>query len=144
MAKKTKDLRLWHEFRRAHSRATTNLENEMLDRMGFPLIWFDTLHHLSEAPRNKLRLQDLADKLLFSRTGLTRLVDRIEEAGLVEREPDQQDRRGISAVLTSAGLQTHREAVSTYDKVIESHFLGPLNTGDRKALRSALRKVLST
>ncbi len=143
MAKKTNDLDLWHEFLRAHSYVATNLEDELQGQVGFPLTWFDVLHHLSEAPHGKLRLQDLADKLLFSRSGLTRLVDRIEEAGFVEREPDPHDRRGVSAVLTTAGRRALRKAGPTHDKGIDSYFLGPLNAGDKKALRSALRKVLS-
>ena len=143
MVKKTGDLELWHDFLRAHSHVTTNLENELQGQVGFPLTWFNVLHHLSEAPNGKMRLQDLADKLLFSRSGLTRLVDRIEETGFVEREPDPHDRRGVSAVLTAAGRRALRKAAPTHGRGIDSYFLGPLNAGDKKALRSALRKVLS-
>ena len=144
MAKKThpKDLELWHDFLRAHSHVASSLEDELQGHVGFPLTWFDVLHHLSEAPAGKMRLQDLADKLLFSRSGLTRLVDRIEQAGFVVREPDPHDRRGVSAVLTAAGRRALRKASPTHDRGIDSYFLGPLSASDKKALKSALRKVL--
>lgn len=138
-----KDLELWRDFLRAHAHVSSSLENDLQSRAGFPLTWFDVLFHLSDAPGGKLRLQDLADKLLFSRSGLTRLVDRIEQAGFVEREPDPHDRRGVSAVLTAAGRRAFRRATPTHRKGVDNHFLGTLNASDKKALRSALKKVLA-
>lgn len=137
------DLELWRDFLSAHAHVSSSLEDDLQNRAGFPLTWYDVLFHLSDAPGGKMRLQDLADKLLFSRSGLTRLVDRIEQAGFVEREPDPNDRRGVSAVLTTAGRHAFRRAVPTHRKGVENHFLGTLNVSDKKALRSALKKVLA-
>ena len=138
-----KDLELWRDFLRAHAHVSSSLEDDLQNRAGFPLTWYDVLFHLSDAPGGKMRLQDLADRLLFSRSGLTRLVDRIEQAGFVEREPDPNDRRGVSAVLTTAGRRAFRRAVPTHRKGVDNHFLGTLNASDKKALRSALKKVLA-
>ncbi len=133
---------LWLDFLRAHAQISHRLEEDLQARVGFPLTWYDVLFHLSEAPKSKLRLQDLAEKLLFSRSGLTRLIDRIEQAGLVAREPDPHDRRGISAVLTAAGRRALRRAAPTHAQGIARYFLGPLSGADRKALRAVLRKTL--
>ena len=142
MAKTTASNReLWRDVLRVRAHVVANLEEELQGRVGFPLTWFDVLHHLSGAPGGKMRLQDLADKLLFSRSGLTRLIDRIEAAGFVEREPDPHDRRGVSAVLTRAGCGALRRAGPTHDQGIDSYFLGPLTAADKKELRSALRKM---
>ncbi len=137
------ELGLWQDFLRAHSQVSDRIEDDLQDRSGFPLTWYDVLFHLSEAPKGKLRLQDLAEKLLFSRSGLTRLIDRVEQAGLVEREPDPHDRRGVSAVLTTAGRKALRRAAPTHAKGVDRYFLGALTGADKKALRAVLQKTLA-
>ena len=76
-----------------------------------PLAWYDVLLTLAQAPERRLRMAQLADRVLLSRSGLTRLVDRLEREGLVRREPSPDDARGTYTVLTAAGLRRLRGAV---------------------------------
>ncbi len=141
--RKETNIGLWQDFLRARAQVSDRIEDDLHARVGFPLTWYDVLFHLSEAPKSKMRLQDLAEKLLFSRSGLTRLIDRIENAGLVVREPDPHDRRGVSAVLTPAGRKSLRRAAPTHAKGVERYFLGALSAADKKALRTLLTKTIA-
>src|SRR5450759_5300137 len=78
-------------------------ERDLVEREGFPMAWLDVLAQLYDAPVNGLRMQELEERALFTRSGLTRLVDRIEAAGLVRRESVAGDRRGVRVALTSEG-----------------------------------------
>jgi DNA-binding MarR family transcriptional regulator len=78
------------------------------------LTWYEVLTQLAEAPEKKLRLGHLSEKLQISKSNVTRLVDGIEGAGFLAREPGRQDRRVVWAVLTTAGLATITRATSTY------------------------------
>jgi DNA-binding MarR family transcriptional regulator len=143
-SKKETNIGLWQDFLRSHAQVSSCIESDLQDRVGFPLTWYDVLFHLSEAPKSKLRLQDLADKLLFSRSGLTRLIDRIEQAGFVVREPDPHDRRGVSAVLTTAGRKALRRAAPTHTKGVDRYFLGALTGADKKALQALFAKIIAS
>ena len=90
---------LWNDAWRgvlfASARVLRIAELDLIAREGFPLTWLDVLAQLYHAPDNGLRMQELGERSLFTRSGLTRLVDRIEGAGLVRREPVPGDRRGV-------------------------------------------------
>jgi len=131
----------WRAFLRAHAAVVGALEAELEAQRDLPLPWYDVLVSLSDAG-GRLRMQDLADRVLFSRSGLTRLVDRMAAAGLVERERCEDDRRGTFAVLTSAGTARLREAVGVHLRGIHEHFTSHLSDTDVVALTSALAKVL--
>ena len=88
-------LRVWRSFLETHSTLIRALEKEMQADQGLPLTWYDVLVHLSEASGGRLRHQALAKSLLLSRSGITRLVDRMATAGLVRREPCPDDRAGF-------------------------------------------------
>ena len=79
------------------------LDRELQAEEGLSLAWYDVLLHLDEVPGRRLRMTDLAAAVVISKSGLTSLVDRMEEAGLVAREPDPDDRRAIAVALTAAG-----------------------------------------
>ena len=91
---------------KASARVLRVADLDMLEHDGFPLTWFDVLSRLADAGPAGLRMQELEERSLFSRGGLTRLVDRMG-AGLVRREPVTGDRRGIRVVLTTDGRQRH-------------------------------------
>ena len=145
MARATRksDIDLWASYRRAHAQVVTRLDADLQARVGFPLAWYDVLVQLSEAPGRKLRLQDLADQMRFSPSGLTRLIDRIEGAGFVARQQDRRDRRGVYAVLTRAGRSAVTRAASTYKTDIDRYFLGALSGSDKRALRTTLRQIVA-
>ena len=114
---------LWADDRRPHVQAAGRIETDLQARVGLPPTWYEVLDQLAEAPGKKLRLRDLSDNLQISRSGVTRLVDRIEGAGFLVREPDGQDRRGVWAVLTRAGRGAITRAASTYANGIDRNQL---------------------
>lgn len=108
-----------------------------------PLSWYDVLLALYEAPERKLRMHELASAILVTRGGLTRLVARIEKAGLLRREPDPADGRGLYAVLTEEGLEALRRTWPTYARGIAEHFGKHLEDEEVEVLDRALRRVLT-
>jgi DNA-binding MarR family transcriptional regulator len=103
---------------------------------------YDVLLALDRAPDRRLRLSDLADHVVLSRSGLTRLVDRLEQQGLLRRERCPEDRRGAFAVLTEAGLAALRKAWPVYRDAIERHFVSHLTGEEAATLRRVLARVL--
>jgi DNA-binding MarR family transcriptional regulator len=133
----------WRLFLQAHSALVETLEHELRDELDLALTWYEVLLHLARAPDGRLRMTDLADSLLLSKSGVTRLVDRMEDAGLVERGVCSSDRRGSFAVLTARGRALYRKAAPVHLRGVEEHFLGHLNSTERRALTSGLRKVMA-
>ena len=115
------ELRAWRSFLRAHAAVVRRLEADLVAGHGLSLGVYDVLVQLVEAPGRRLRMTELAAQVLLSRSGLTRLVDRMEREGYVRREADPTDARGVLAVMTDAGFErlraaspTHLEGVSRY------------------------------
>lgn len=100
--------------------------------------WFDVLSRLADAPPVGLRMQELEELALFTRGGLTRLVDRIEAAGLVRREPVPGDRRGVRVVLTDEGRQRYAAAIARHLEVIEREFGRRLTDAQHRMVADAL------
>ena len=113
---------MWRSFLRAHARLTRVLEAELIAEQRLSLAAYDVLVQLAEAPQHRLRRTELADAVLLSRSGVTRLVDRLERAGLVLRERADGDGRGVVAVLTSEGLDRLRVAAGTHLTGVARHF----------------------
>jgi len=103
-------LTAWRNFLRTHSHLMRLLEQDLQSRHKIPLGSYDVLVQLAEAPNHRLRMSDLAQAVLLSRSGLSRLVDRLQKDGLVQREPDPLDARGLYTVLTEKGRSTLRDA----------------------------------
>src|SRR5680860_1329805 len=116
-------LRAWHAFLRAHARVVRQLEQELQSDQGLALTDYDVLLQLSAAGDRRLRMSDLAERLVLSRSGATRLVDRLVADGLVERVTCESDRRGQWASLTASGLERLRAAAPTHLRGVEAHFL---------------------
>jgi DNA-binding MarR family transcriptional regulator len=124
------ELRAWRSFLRAHARITRYLEAELVAEQNLSLGGYDVLVQLAEAPRRRLRMAELADAVLLSRSGVTRLVDRLEVAGLVCRERVDSDGRGVVAVLTPEGLDTLRTASRTHLAGVVEHFVALLDESE--------------
>ena len=135
------EMAAWRSFLEAHRRVIDVLESELRSNEDLPLAWYDVLVQLSESPSRALRMQELADAVLLSKSGLTRLVDRMETDGLVERRPCPDDRRGIEAVLTEAGMQRLRDAAPTHVAGVRSHFADLLRPGEAAVLAQALTRI---
>jgi DNA-binding MarR family transcriptional regulator len=133
---------LWNDAWRgvlfASSRVLRAAELDLLERAGFPLTWLDILAQLYDAGDEGLRMQELQERSLFTRSGLTRLVDRMEEAGLVRREAVPGDRRGVRVVLTPEGRRRHMDAFADHLRVIEREFGGRLTFKQQQAVAEAL------
>ena len=115
------ELTAWRTFLRAHAMLVRRLEAELVAEHDLPLASYDVLVQLSEATDRRLRMTELADRVLLSRSGLTRLVDRLVRDGLVERQACPDDARGMLAVLTPAGLDRLREAWPTHRRGVAAH-----------------------
>ena len=138
-----KGIAAWQAFLEAHAIIIRALEQEMAEEQGLPLTWYDILIHLDHASQDRLRMQALAECLLLSRSGVTRLIDRMEQAGLVRRASCPDDRRGSYAIITQEGKGVLQRATPGHLRGIQRHFLHHLNDWDIGALRLALSKVLS-
>jgi DNA-binding MarR family transcriptional regulator len=107
-----------------------------------PLELYEVLLVLEEAPGQRLRMCELAEAAVLSPSGVTRLVDRLEQAGLVERGACPSDRRTTYASLTPAGARAREEAWPTYREAIQRHFGVLLSDAEARAVRDALAKTL--
>ena len=116
------------------------LDSEFERDTGLPVRWYDVLVHLEETP-DGLRMNELAEQILYSKSGFTRVVDRMEEAGLVRRVRPENDRRSILVVLTDKGRETMERARRHHRHWIEQHFSRHLADTDIKALTRALEKL---
>ncbi|HZG93485.1 MAG TPA: MarR family transcriptional regulator [Mycobacteriales bacterium] len=119
-----RELRAWRSFLRAHARVTRALEAELVAEHNLSLAEYDVLVNLTQAPDRRLRMTDLAARVLISRSGLTRLVDRMERAGMVERVSCPSDARGTFAALTDAGYQRLRSTAGTHLRGVREHVTG--------------------
>ena len=126
--------RAWGGFLRAHARLVRALDEELREAHGMPLGTFDVLIQLSRAPDSRLRMRDLADAIVLSRSGLTRLVDRLVRDGLVRREKCGDDARGAWAVLTPKGRRALEEATPTHLDGVRRRFLSGLDEDDHTRL----------
>jgi DNA-binding MarR family transcriptional regulator len=127
-------LTAWRRFLQAHAVLTRRLEADLLAEHQLPLASYDVLVQLVEAPEQRLRMTELAQRVLISRSGLTRLVDRLEREGLVRREACDDDARGLFAVLTEQGYDRLRTASSTHLRGVQSYAIGRLDDAQVEAL----------
>jgi DNA-binding MarR family transcriptional regulator len=131
----------WRSFLVAHARVLEVLADELEAECGLPLTWYDVLVQLEEAPDHRLRMQELARAVLLSKSGLTRLVDRMGTAGLVGREPCPDDRRGTFVVLTGAGIERLHSAAPTHMRGVIEHFTGQLTEEEAVTLGDVLGRI---
>jgi DNA-binding MarR family transcriptional regulator len=103
---------------------------------------YDVLLNLEEAPEHRLRMSELADRVLFSRSGITRLVDRLEKQGLLERVECPGDRRACHACLTPEGLTAREQAWPVYERVIREQFGSSLSDGEARTIANAFRRMV--
>jgi DNA-binding MarR family transcriptional regulator len=134
-------LAAWRSFLRAHASITRALEAELLAEQELSLASYDVLVQLAEAPERRLRMTELADAVLLSRSGVTRLVDRLEKGGLVARSRVESDGRGVAARLTDAGLDRLRTASRTHLRGVGQHFVDRLDEADLRVLERISRHL---
>ena len=108
----------WRSLAARHAAVTTALEHELGERHGLGVSEFEVLERLAENDQHKFRVQELADSVHLSQSTLSRLIGRLEQHGLGQRNMCDADRRGIDVCLTEAGRRRHAEAVPTHRAVL--------------------------
>jgi DNA-binding MarR family transcriptional regulator len=133
-------LRAWRLLFESALAVIDVLDAELEQDAGISTRWYDVLVQLEDSPHG-LRMNELAERILYSKSGFTRVVDRMEQAGLVRRVRPENDRRSIFVVLTDKGTETMEHARRSHRDGIERHFSRHLADNDVKALTRALEKV---
>lgn len=136
------ELAAWRGLVRIHAALARELDAELEARHGLPLSSYEVLRSLSKAPGARLRMAELAEHVLLSRSGMTRLIDRLEREGMVSRSTCDKDGRGCYAVLTDAGRQVVEQARSTHIEVVRRGFLRHFTEDEMRDLARLWERVL--
>ena len=135
-------LSAWRDLVRSHAAVMGAIEKSLEERE-LPANWIEVLLRLSRAPEGGMRMQELAAQLIFSRSGATRLVDRMEDAGLIRRESCDTDRRGTFAVITDAGREAATRAYPDLVDAARHNFGDYVTVEDIADLRRICGKLLT-
>jgi DNA-binding MarR family transcriptional regulator len=127
----------------AHAETVDVLGAEMQAEFDLPLSWYEVLLYLHESGEGRLRMHELAESLLLSRSAATRFVDRMERAGLVTREICESDRRGAFVVMTDRGRGVFRQAAPFHLAGVRRHFMDHLSDDEATVMAEALRRVVA-
>ena len=128
----------WRGILFANAKVLRVAERKLEQHSGISLAFIDVLAGLDEAPDGRLRMQDLQERSLFTSSGMTRLVDRMEAAGLVRRESVPRDRRGVSVVVTPEGSRLFHDAFARHQADLEEAFARRLTPAQHQAVAEAL------
>ena len=131
----------WRSFLVAHARITRRLDDELQAAHGLSLAEYDALLQVATAPGRRIRMNVLAERVILSRSGITRLVDRLEAQGCLARSACATDARGQEAVLTTVGLERLRTAATTHLEGVHRYFLDRLDGAELTALEASLGRV---
>jgi DNA-binding MarR family transcriptional regulator len=131
----------WRAFLLAHARVARRLDEELRAEHDVSFAEYDALLTIAQSPGLRIRMGLLAEEVLLSKSGVTRLVDRLVSDGLVERSACLADARGAEAVLTERGLDRLRSASQSHLRGISEHFLAVLDTADLATLERAMTAV---
>ena len=138
----TRELRAWRGMLRVHAQLSKALDAQLLAEHGLPLSSYEVLMYLSDADNGRMRMNELAASVLLSRSGLTRLVDRLEREGYLERCSCAHDARGAFAVLTPAGREKVEAARTTHLAGVRELFLTKFSSDELEVLGDAWDRVL--
>jgi DNA-binding MarR family transcriptional regulator len=135
------ELRAWRGLLRAHASLAKRLDAELEGEHSLPLTSYEVLHHLADAADGRMRMCDLAEQAQLSRSGLTRLVDRLERDELLERCSCEHDARGAYACLTTKGRERLSAARGTHLSVVREHFLSRFSEAELRALAESWDRI---
>lgn len=133
----------WTELIRTQQQLLDKIENDLKDKNFPPLTWYDVLLELSKAPDKKIRISELGEKVLLTRSNITRLVDRLEKQSLVTRENCPDDRRGYYACLSEKGEKLKSSMWPVYKDGINQYFSSKLSESEQRLLLETLKKLRS-
>jgi DNA-binding MarR family transcriptional regulator len=126
--------RAWRGMLRTHACLSKRLDAELERAHGLPISSYEVLHHVARASSGRMRMRDLAEQAQLSRSGLTRLVDRLERDGLLDRCSCDHDARGAYACLTDCGRERLEEARGTHVRVVREHFISRFSEAELRAM----------
>jgi len=129
-----RELAAWRGLLETHAAVIRTLDAQMHAEHGLSLSAYEVLLFLADAPGRRMRMAELSDRVLLSRSGCTRLVDRLVELGYVTRCAAERDRRGLYAELTESGAATIKAAHKTHRLGVREQFLDHLSATDQQAL----------
>jgi DNA-binding MarR family transcriptional regulator len=135
------ELGAWRGLLRVHAGMTKALDADLMREHGLPLSSYEVLLFLADAPGGRMRMSELADGVLLSRSGLTRLADRLERDGLIRRQRCEEDQRGWFAELTGDGRELFDRARKTHLDGVRSRFLDRLSPDEQRTLAALWEKV---
>jgi len=141
VARETPEVEAWAQLLRAHSALTRRFSAELLTMHGLTLNGYEVLLHLAHAPERRLRRVDLAESVLLTASGITRLLDGLERAGYVRRATSEQDARVSYAVLTDEGYEKLRSAAPTHVGSIRELFGDHFSNDELETLSELLRRL---
>lgn len=133
----------WRLFLKTHARLERLLDDDLRSAHDLTLAEYDAMLQLAESPTHRLRMHEIAERVVLSRSGVTRLIDRLVRDGLVERSHCATDARGAEAVLTASGLDRLREAAPTHLRGISDHFLDTMSAAELAAVDRAMNAILA-
>ncbi len=133
----------WRAFLTAHTTLVEAVERELAEAGLPPLGWYDVLFALEQAPKRRLRMAELSRAVVLSRSNLTRLVDRLEAAGLLRRAAVPGDRRGAYAVLAAEGAKLRRRMWPVYARSIRDRFARHIDAAESKTLCDVFERLLA-
>jgi DNA-binding MarR family transcriptional regulator len=137
-------LAAWRAFLKAHATVVDRIDHDLAAEQRLSLSSYDVLIELYEAPDRRLRMHELAQRVVLSRSGLTRLVDRLEAEGLLTRDRCGTDRRGAYAVITEQGVAALRKAWPVYARGISYYFARWLSQEEAQIFAAAFERLLQT
>jgi DNA-binding MarR family transcriptional regulator len=135
------ELRAWRGLLRAHSCLAKRLDATLEQAHRLPMTSYEALQHLADSSGGRMRMCDLAEQAQLSRSGLTRLVDRLEREELLERCSCEQDARGSFACLTDAGRERLEEARVTHLAVVREHFFSRFSEDELSVLADMCERI---
>jgi DNA-binding MarR family transcriptional regulator len=135
------ELRAWRGLLRAHACLAKKLDAQLEQAHRLPMTSYEVLHHLDEATDGRMRMCDLAEQAQLSRSGLTRMVDRLERDGLLERCSCSHDARGSYACLTDGGRERLQEARVTHLAVVREHFFSRFSEQELSVLADMWERI---
>jgi DNA-binding MarR family transcriptional regulator len=136
------ELAAWRGFLRLHASLVKDLDAELEAHHKLPLSSYDVLTALANHPGGRMRMCDLADAVVLSRSGLTRLVDRLQRERLIDRAQCTSDARGAYAVLTEAGRERLKEAQPVHRDGVRRRFLNHFSEEELEQLAACWNRVL--
>jgi DNA-binding MarR family transcriptional regulator len=131
----------WRAFLQAHARLFRRLDEDLRAEHGISLAEYDALLQIAQAPGRHLRMSRLASRVLLSKSGVTRLVDRLVADGFVERTQCSSDARGAEAAITTAGLARLRAAAPTHLRGVEAYFISAVGPSDLAVLERSMDAI---